>query len=236
VATQPAVASEFVDLRFLNNGTYWVSIGSYTDDLAGAPDLFFELPQPGIPVLITRFDATARRDGVELSWQLQSDEAMESFTVHRRDNGSPPAAIAHGAVEGTTGRHLDASVSPGVTYEYELVVRTAGGDEFRSQVQRVTMAGLELALGPNHPNPFNPQTTIPYTIPAGSAPVRVRLAIYDTSGRLVRVLVDENQAGGARNVVWRGDGGDGKTVTSGVYFCVLQAGNERRTRKLVMLK
>jgi hypothetical protein len=52
----------------------------------------------------------------------------------------------------------------------------------------------------------------------------------------VRVLVDEDQSGGAREVLWRGDDETGATVSSGIYFCVLQAGKERRTQKLVLLK
>ena len=66
--------------------------------------------------------------------------------------------------------------------------------------------------------------------------MRVRLAIYDSTGRLVRVLVDEEQSGGTRDVLWRGDDADGRAVTSGVYFCVLDSGGARRTQKLVLLK
>ncbi|HET6350224.1 MAG TPA: FlgD immunoglobulin-like domain containing protein [Candidatus Krumholzibacteria bacterium] len=91
-----------------------------------------------------------------------------------------------------------------------------------------------LTLGRNHPNPFNPQTIIPYGVPAGNTHVRV--TIHDTSGRVVRVLVDENQSGGTRDVVWNGNDDRGTRVASGVYYCVLQAGNERRTQKLLLLK
>jgi flagellar hook assembly protein FlgD len=117
-----------------------------------------------------------------------------------------------------------------------MLVHTVEGDDQRSPLVSVSVPALSLALGPNHPNPFNPQTTIPYFVPAGTSPVRVRLVIYDTSGRSVRTLVDETQSGGARDVVWRGDDETGATVSSGIYFCVLQVGNERRTQKLVMLK
>jgi hypothetical protein len=234
--TAPADAAvEFIDLRFLNTSIYnpWVTIDGYSDDLAGAAALQVYLPCCDIAVLIRRFDAVAKAGGVEISWEVQSDEALEGFTLYRRSNDSPAVAIAQGSA--TTLRHFDRAVSAGSTYEYELVIRASGGDEFRSQKKRVTLAPMGLALHPNHPNPFNPQTTIPYYVPAGGS-VRVRLAIYDTSGRLVRALVDESQTGGAREVVWRGEDGNGKPVTSGVYFCVLQVDNERRTRKLVLLK
>jgi FlgD Ig-like domain len=101
-----------------------------------------------------------------------------------------------------------------------------------------SVAGMPIVatLGHNHPNPFNPQTIIPYGVPASGAPVHVRLVIYDTMGREVRTLVDESQPGGFREVIWKGDDRRGARVASGVYFCVLQAGNERRTQKLVLLK
>jgi hypothetical protein len=92
-----------------------------------------------------------------------------------------------------------------------------------------------LALGRNHPNPFNPQTIIPYTIPKG-APLHVRMTVFDATGRLVRVLVDETQSAGAREVVWRGENEAGAVVSSGIYYCVMDAGRKRFTQKLVLLK
>jgi flagellar hook assembly protein FlgD len=109
------------------------------------------------------------------------------------------------------------------------------GSEVRSATAAVETPALELRLDPNHPNPFNPQTTIPYSVPSG-LPARVRLVIYDTAGRTVRVLVDEEQAGGVRSAVWNGTNSGGATVSSGVYYCVLQVGSERRSQKMVLLK
>ncbi|HEX5131777.1 MAG TPA: FlgD immunoglobulin-like domain containing protein [Candidatus Krumholzibacteria bacterium] len=92
----------------------------------------------------------------------------------------------------------------------------------------------ELALGQNHPNPFNPATTIPYRLPGGSA--RVRLIIFDLAGKVVRTLVDATQAGGPHEAVWDGSDGRGEPVSSGIYFCVLDADGQRSTRKMVLLK
>ncbi|HET6350226.1 MAG TPA: FlgD immunoglobulin-like domain containing protein, partial [Candidatus Krumholzibacteria bacterium] len=72
--------------------------------------------------------------------------------------------------------------------------------------------------------------------PPSESPVRVRLAVYDAAGRLVRVLVDENQAGGSREAVWNGVDSAGRGVASGIYFSVLEAGKQRRTQKMVLLK
>lgn len=90
-----------------------------------------------------------------------------------------------------------------------------------------------VVLHQNVPNPFNPQTTIRYDLPASS---HVRLSIFDTTGRRIRTLVDEEQSAGSREAVWNGRDDAGNSVSSGVYFYVLDAGKERLTRKLVLLK
>jgi hypothetical protein len=136
-------------------------------------------------------------------------------------------------VTGVEGSFIDKSIDAGKTYHYELLVRTTAGDEFRSQVATVSMPALTLALHQNIPNPFNPQTTIRYDLPA---PAHIRLAIFDVSGRLVRTLVDEQQAPGSREVIWTGRDDRGAAVSSGVYFYVLDVGKQRLTRKLVLLK
>ena len=88
-------------------------------------------------------------------------------------------------------------------------------------------------LDQNRPNPFNPTTVIGYAIPIES---RVRIAVYDLNGRLVRVLVDEVRPPGEHDAVWDGRNEKGLFVGSGVYFCRMEAGSFNETRKLVVLK
>jgi hypothetical protein len=228
---------DFIDLRFY--AAYWydrmVYISGFVDDLSGAAPLNVYLGGGGVPVLITSFVATPTDGGVEVRWELQSDEAIEGFTLYRRDDGAAHAVeIARGAA--STRSYLDTSVEGGKTYQYELSIRAIGGDEFRSPVVTVSTSARELALHQNHPNPFNPQTTISYDLPASSKPERVRLWIIDISGRVVRTLVDEEQAGGSYQIEWQGRDDRGEAVSSGVYFYVLDVAGERRTRKLVLLK
>ena len=90
------------------------------------------------------------------------------------------------------------------------------------------------ALHANVPNPFNPVTTIAYDVPAGGA--NVSLAIYDVTGRLVRVLVDEHRAAGTWSVEWNGEDDRGQHVSSGVYFYRMRAGAFADTKKMVLLK
>jgi len=187
-----------------------------------------------LAVAFERFEATPANGTVQVSWELTSDEPMSSFVLHRRDGESlQPRVVAEGTLADETGSYLDSSVNPCETYRYELLVRTADGNEFRSPLVKVSLPELTLVLHQNHPNPFNPQTTIAYDIPSAS---RVRLLVMDVSGRLVRTLVDETQEPGSRSVVWNGRDDAGNAVSSGVYFYVLDAGKERLTRKLVLLK
>jgi hypothetical protein len=211
-------------------------IDGFVDDLAGARQVVVH-GGGGIPVLFTRFSAVARGAGVEVSWELSSDERMERFVLMRRQGDTAPAVpVVEGPVDAPARSYLDLGVEGGKTYHYELLIYTTGGDMFRSPAATVTTQAVALALHQNHPNPFNPTTTIPYDLPAEASPVRVRLRVLDTAGRLVRTLVDEDQTGGSRAVVWDGRDARGGAVSSGVYFCILDAGGERRTRKVVLLK
>ncbi|MGD8414479.1 MAG: T9SS type A sorting domain-containing protein, partial [Candidatus Latescibacterota bacterium] len=90
------------------------------------------------------------------------------------------------------------------------------------------------ALLQNRPNPFNPTTTIEYTVREQGP---VKLQIYNVAGQLVRTLVDEVQAPGkVHSVVWDGRSNAGQTVSSGVYFYKFVAGDFVRTKKMVLLK
>lgn len=88
-------------------------------------------------------------------------------------------------------------------------------------------------LGANYPNPFNPETSIPFSLARSG---RVTLRVYDVSGRMVATLVDEYRAAGAHVVSWDGRGSDGVAAASGVYFVKLNANGITEMRKMVLLK
>ncbi|RKU09813.1 hypothetical protein C6501_14555 [Candidatus Poribacteria bacterium] len=96
----------------------------------------------------------------------------------------------------------------------------------------------ETALLPNYPNPFNPETWIPFQL---SEPAEVTISIYSTDGTLVRTLALGNQDAGlyqnrSRAVYWDGKNESGESVASGVYFYTLTAGKFSATRKMLILK
>ena len=97
---------------------------------------------------------------------------------------------------------------------------------------------LKTILLPNYPNPFNPETWIPFDLAKQSA---VTIAIYNAAGRTVRVLeLGELPAGSYRAkekaAFWDGRNSLGAPAASGVYFARIQAGSFSETRRMVLLK
>jgi hypothetical protein len=88
----------------------------------------------------------------------------------------------------------------------------------------------------NYPNPFNPSTSFQFSVPDGDGPIDVQVSIYDVRGRLIRKLLDEKKDGGVYKVHWDGKAAKGETVSSGVYFYQVQAGEYRSTRKMILTK
>jgi hypothetical protein len=86
-------------------------------------------------------------------------------------------------------------------------------------------------LAQNHPNPFNGQTTIEYSLPE---PSHVRINIYNALGQLVRKLVDENEAAGIQRAIWDGKDNDRRSVGSGVYFYELHTGGRRFVGRMIL--
>jgi len=86
----------------------------------------------------------------------------------------------------------------------------------------------EYLLSQNFPNPFNPVTSIEYTLPMAS---EIVLMIYNIRGENVVRLIEGGQSAGYHSVVW-----DASNVSSGIYFYRLQAGDFVQTRKMVLLK
>jgi hypothetical protein len=88
-------------------------------------------------------------------------------------------------------------------------------------------------LGQNFPNPFNPATTIPYTIERES---EVTLTVYDIAGREIRKVDEGQKATGSYTAVWNGTDERGFQVPSGVYLVRLQAGSDVHTKKMILTR
>ena len=91
----------------------------------------------------------------------------------------------------------------------------------------------QTVLLPNYPNPFNPETWIPYQL---AAPVDVGISIYTSDGKLVQQIELGHQPVGIHQIHWDGNNKLGEKVSSGIYFYTLRAGNYTATRKMSIMK
>ncbi len=88
-------------------------------------------------------------------------------------------------------------------------------------------------LHPNYPNPFNPETTIKFTLGTDSP---VALEIYNLKGQKIRTLTDQNYKSGTHSLIWDGKDDSNLSVASGIYFCRLSNGTNVKSRKLMLMK
>ena len=110
----------------------------------------------------------------------------------------------------------------------DLVRINANHAVVATSVSGTNMKPYEFSLAQNYPNPFNPSTSISYTLKNNG---KVRLAVFDLLGREVSVLANEIQTAGQHEVKFSAN-----SLSSGVYFYKLQAGNQVITKKMMLLK
>jgi hypothetical protein len=91
----------------------------------------------------------------------------------------------------------------------------------------------EFVLHQNHPNPFNPITSLRYDLPNDGL---VNITIYDMMGRLVKTLVNGSQTAGFKSIQWNATNDRNEPVSAGLYLYTIQAGEFRQTKKMVLLK
>ncbi|MCK4652932.1 MAG: T9SS type A sorting domain-containing protein, partial [Candidatus Cloacimonetes bacterium] len=122
------------------------------------------------------------------------------------------------------------SLAEGETREVTFTCNNIGVEVYEPTLPPVT----KVDLYQNYPNPFNPETTIKFT--TKNTEKNTKLTIYNIKGQKVKTLLNEKLDAGTHQVVWNGKDENGKSVTSGIYFYKLKAGNYISTKKMILLK
>jgi hypothetical protein len=173
---------------------------------------------------------------IELSWRLSEIDAGVEFAISRSESGGDfvPLDVTGLSRSGLAFSYVDANVEPGEGYVYKVECSLEGRSRLLFISQEVRTPASRLMLDQNRPNPFNPTTTISFSLPEAC---EVRLEVYDVSGRLVARLVDGRKLGaGTHEADWNGRDVSGGTAASGVYIYRLIAGKETISRKMVLLR
>jgi large repetitive protein len=163
-------------------------------------------------------------------------------------NDSDPNGDTLTAVKVTDPSHGTVTLNSNGSFTYTPTANYTGSDSFTykandgladSNIVTVNISVNALtALLANYPNPFNPETWIPFSL---SNDAKVEIMIYTSNGQLVRSLdLGYKSAGGYidrdKSAYWDGKNESGEYVSSGIYFYTIKASNFVATRKMVMKK
>jgi hypothetical protein len=186
------------------------------------------------PVEFQSLSAFEVANGVELKWRVAADEDIRGVNVYRGTGGGPWHRLnTKGLISPSESHYTDTTAGGGASYRYVVAAVKADGSEVRSREVLVQTRAYEVALHQNVPNPFNPTTTISFTLPAKTL---VDLTVFDVNGAFVTTVVHGVRDEGLTEAVWKGTNERGNPVASGVYFYRLKAGKTEITRKMVLLR
>lgn len=185
-----------------------------------------------LPVELLSFAATAGDAIVDLRWTTASERDNSHFEI-TRDGVTVCRIQAVNSPTGSTYAWEDRDLTNDVTYAYTLVGVDLNGS--REQLAQTTATprsneaiSTEYALYQNYPNPFNPTTTITFSLAADGF---VTVKLYNVAGQQVRTIVSGVLAAGDHTV-----GLDASDLPSGIYMCVLTAGEFQATRKMALIR
>jgi hypothetical protein len=175
------------------------------------------------------FPALAFCDGKDIEPPKKATYLLQTSVISA---GGSPGSSTNYATNGTLGQptpigvgtSADKTLYAGFWGKFWLLVPV---------VDALIPEAFENMVFQNFPNPFNPSTTIEFTV-AEETPVE--LLVYNVNGEMVKTLVDNVRGAGRYNIVWDGTDTHGRDVSSGVYFYRLSVGDFKSTKKMLMLK
>ena len=214
------------------SGSFAMSCTSYTD-----PGGTFSLERDKCfgSAKIKSFKAGKTELGIRLAWDVNSDIEIHGFKIERRlaEDKLSDKIDAVNMIPAGERQYVDGDINFSQSYFYTLIVMGGDDSELASETISVKPKAFGFALNQNHPNPFNPTTTISFEL---SEKAHAKLSIYDIGGKLIKSLVNGEVDAGLKEVVWEGKDARGNQVSSGIYLYRLTIGNRSLTRKMVLLK
>jgi hypothetical protein len=226
-----------------------VRVLSLTGLAAGTDTVsFYDTGTPATPTGLQV--ATITQTSVEMRWNRNPEADLGGYRIYfDTDSPQPPytGKVAATAIPSPIDVASDTSVTImgldlGTPYYVTVTAYDVDGNEsgYCPSVITAVTADVDgqiptppLALRQNFPNPFNPSTTIEFSLPTTGP---VSLIVYDVLGRRVRTLVAGQQPAGTHRIVWDATNDRGGRIASGVYFYILKTPQGEQRRKMVVLR
>lgn len=207
-----------------------------------------------LPIELASFEGIQKGKAVQLNWATHSEVNNRGFRIYRSENPkdefykiadfeSHSELLGNGNSSNLLSyEFLDRKVEYGNNYFYQLAdVDLSNVETIQEEIVEIRLEApedeifekFEYELAQNFPNPFNPETSISYTLQRENF---VSLEVYNLLGKKVKSLVSVKQKAGKHSAIWDGTDGNGKIVSSGIYYYKIQAGNFTQNRKMVFLK
>jgi len=199
-----------------------VSINQPVQGFTASPEIYFLLKNqttyPDYYATYSTFVTKVGNNNSNLKVTINNPNIVSrdllSLGFTGKNDGETFAVIQYGGLKDTIYFKINGDNITGISEEGNNSANSSMPDKFQ--------------LFPNYPNPFNPTTTIKYSIPHASL---VNIQIYDILGRKVATLINEVKSAGTYTATF-----NAATMPSGVYFYRLQAGSFTETKKLLLLR
>lgn len=187
-----------------------------------------------LPVELTSFTAQLNQTKVFLHWQTATELNNQGFEIQRKIENTEWITIGFKNGKGTTTEPINyfyeddiLEINANKLYYRLKQIDFNGTYSFSDEVEVMTQP-FDFTLYQNYPNPFNPSTNIKYEVPSIT---NVKLEIFDVLGKSIRTLVNQEKPAGRYELLF-----DGSSLSSGLYYYRIIAGDFVQTKKMMLIK
>jgi hypothetical protein len=207
-------------------------------------NIFFDLSnvnftiEETVPVELLSFTAQRIDAGVELNWKTATETNNSGFSLERSRDEENFVQVGFVAGRGTTTEqsdynYIDTDIESGKYYYRLKQIDFDGTSKYLNVVLVDVGLPKQFELSQNHPNPFNPSTTIKFQLPVDA---NVKIELFNSIGQKVSELINNDLSGGVHEVIFKGS-----KHSSGIYYYTMNAvgkdgNNFRSTKKMILMK
>jgi photosystem II stability/assembly factor-like uncharacterized protein len=186
-----------------------------------------------LPVELASFTAESKQGRIEIIWRTYTEKNNQGFELQRKSGEGEwiLQAFIKGAGTSTNMQYYSFTDKPEIPGKYYYRLKQVDFDGSTKYSEEATVDfnyATEFRLYQNYPNPFNSSTTIRYSIDFRT---KVIIDIFDVLGNRIETILDQEKTPGVYELSWNPE-----NLPSGVYYCMIKAGEYIKSNKMVMVK